>query len=122
MRKAWLVWIAGVAIAGWLAAPGGPARAELRVIDSNVRGIAMDAAFGDDTVFDVPAGKRIKFLKGGGTFEIVGPYKGTLANYRGCGWWAWISGKCTSNTEPAGGTRSAAPVAGGTRGIRLPEQ
>ncbi len=122
MRKARFVWIAGAAIAGWLAAASGGACAELRVIESNVPGVERDAAYAEGTAFDVPAGKKIKFLKDGSTFEIVGPYTGTLANYRpGCGWWARLKGECAPNTKPAGGTRDAAPRAGGTRGIRAPE-
>ncbi len=123
MRNVRLVWIAGAVIAGWLAASGGAARAELRVLESTVPGIASDAFFADEAIFDVPAGKKIKFLKGSATYEIVGPYKGALANYKpGCGWWAWAKGECARNADAAGATRGAAPVAGATRGLSLPKQ
>ncbi len=133
MRNVRLIGIAGAVIAGLLAVSAGSARAELRVIESNVPGIARDATFADEATFEVPAGTKIKFLKGGATHEIAGPYKGTLADYQpACGWWAWFRGKCARNTAAVGGTRgaapvpgatrSAAPVAGGTRSLGQPKQ
>ena len=124
MRNIRLVWIAGAALAGWLAASSGAARAELLVTESTVDGVAMNAAFTDGATFDVPAGKKIKFLKKpeNTTHEIDGPYRGTLAGYKpGCGWWAWTTGKCGGRTGAVeGGSRSAAPVPGGTRDVPPP--
>jgi hypothetical protein len=111
-------------LAGFLAAlvPGGPAGAELRVTESTVPGIAIDASFPDNAVFDVPAGKKLKFLKSptNSTHEMTGPYKGTLGAYTpGCSWLDWATGTCSHPSDQPGATR-AAPVAGATRGLRSP--
>jgi len=111
-------------VAGVMAAIvlGGPAAAELRVTESTVPGIAIDASFPDNAVFDVPAGKKLKFLKTpvNSTHEMSGPYKGTLDAYTpACGWIDWATGKCSRPSDQAGATR-AAPVPGGTRSLRPP--
>jgi hypothetical protein len=110
------VWIAGAVITGWIAASSLSARAELRVMESNVRGVTRDTVFPDGANFDVPSGKKIKFLKkpGNTTHEIVGPYRGTLADYRP-GWGG------ERNNDIEGGTRGTAPVSGGTRGFSPPK-
>jgi hypothetical protein len=125
MRKGWLVCIAGLAAAGWLGASSEAARAELRVMESTAPGISVDAVFPDAADFDVPAGKKIKLLKtpANTTHDIAGPYKGTLETYKpGCGMWDRFTGKCSQNTDVVGGTRSIAPVSGGTRGLTIPKQ
>ncbi len=125
MRNTRVVWIAQLVLACWLLAPGGAARAELRVVESTVPGISKNAVFPDGATFDVPAGRKVKFLKtpGNTTHEITGPYQGSLADYKpGCGWWDWARRRCgdrSGNVE--GGTRDAAPVPGATRGFRQPQ-
>ncbi len=126
MGKIRCMLIAGAALIGSLASSSGQARAELRVMESTVPGIARDAAFPDGATFDVPAGRRIKFLKkpGNTTHEIVGPYRGSLAHYQaGCSFWDSARGRCGDrNDDVEGGTRGAAPVPGGTRGFSPPRQ
>ncbi len=125
MRSGQLLFIACVAATVWFGASSNVARAELRVIESTVPGVSADAVFPDNAAFDVPAGKKIKLLKtpANTTHDIAGPYKGTLDAYKpGCGLWDRLRGKCAQNSNAEGGTRSVAPVLGGTRGITAPKQ
>jgi hypothetical protein len=96
------------------------ASAELRVVSSTVDGIAVDAAFADDAIFNVPPGRKILLLKKPGftTHEITGPYRGALAGYKtACGWWSRLRGKCRTEADNSPGT-----VVGGTRGFSTPSR
>jgi len=122
MRNALSACLFGLAAMLAFAGFNGPALADLRVIDSNMPGVAIDTAFPDNAVFDVPAGRKLKFLKtpANSTHEIAGPYKGTLDAYTpACSWVDWAMGKCSRSTDQTGGTRSA-PVPGATRGLMKP--
>lgn len=96
------------------------------MIESSVAGVKKNATLPDGATFDVPEGKKIKLLKKpqNATYEIVGPYRGTLDGYQ-CGWWANFTGNCArGNVQDGvaeGGTR-AAPVPGATRGLTPPKQ
>jgi hypothetical protein len=124
MRNALKVRLPGPAAALLISAAfSGVAMADLRVIESTVPAVAAGASFPDGAVFDVPKGKKIKFLKtpANSTHEIEGPYNGTLGAYEpACSWIDWASGKCSRSGDregaTPGGTRSA-PVPGATRGL-----
>ena len=125
MRIGQLVLIAGAAAAVWLGTTAGAALAGLRVVESTVPGISVDAVFPDDAVFEVAKGQKLKFLKtpGNSTHDIAGPYKGTLDAYKpACGWLEKLMGKCGQSGDIEGGTRSVKPVMGGTRGLTIPKQ
>lgn len=121
-----LIRVAGVALAGWLAVPGEAACAKLLVTESTVSGVAMNATFADDAIFDVPDGKKIRFLKKpeNSTYEIDGPYRGTLADYRPkCGWWQRLQRQCGTQRDVEGGTRNITlSPPEGTKGVTTPKK
>ncbi len=96
------------------------------MIELSVPDVKKNAALPDCAMFNVPDGKKIKLLKKpqNATYEIVGPYKGTLDGYQ-CGWWANFTGNCARGNVQDGdavGATRAAPVAGATRGLIPPKQ
>lgn len=119
MRHIRVAWVAA-----FLAVSGGVAHAELLVTESTVNGIAVNATFADAHAFDVPDGKKIRFLKRpeNTTHKIDGPYQGTLAGYTSrCGWWEWLLGHCGPTRDIEAGSRDAS-VPGVTKStIPMPE-
>lgn len=102
-----------------------PLRAELIVQSSTVPDYAPASRHADDTVFEVPDGKYLKLLKetdgrNAETFRIVGPYKGTLADYGQCAW--YLFGFCgnTNREDSDSGAyvRGDGQDAGATRGLK----
>jgi hypothetical protein len=62
-----------------------PARSEVRIMQSKVTNIIEGTVLRDGTILDVPANAAIKVLitPSNVTKVIVGPYKGTAADYTG---------------------------------------
>lgn len=94
-----------------------PALAELQVTSSTVPGINAGAKLPDDAIFEVAEGQLLRLLnaENGNSFEIEGPYKGTVDAYtKGCSWWDGLTGKCIkSRTDDTGATPGA------TRGLSI---
>ncbi len=119
MKSTRFFFVLSIVLACLLLALSASARAELLVLESTVKGISRNASFPDNAIFNVPDGKRIKFLKkpGNTTHEIAGPYTGSLANYKpDCELLGWMTGSC-GREKP-----SREPVQGATRSLSSPQQ
>jgi hypothetical protein len=91
-----------------------PASAEMQVTMSTSATLAVGAKLPDEATFDIGEGETVRVMKAGKTYELAGPYTGTLDNYRStCAWWQEVLGKCSKRRPDAGtvpgATRSIAP-------------
>jgi len=90
-----------------------PARAEVEVMSSTVVGLNAGTRLPDDATLEVGEGQVLRLMRSGTTYEISGPYHGTLDQYtKGCSGSEIMSGTCGG--QPAE-DRGATP--GATRGI-----
>jgi hypothetical protein len=90
-----------------------PARAEVEVMSSTVAGLNVGTKLPDDATLEVGEGEVLRLMRSGTTYEISGPYRGTLDQYsKGCSGTEILSGTCGG--QPAE-DRGATP--GATRGI-----
>jgi len=90
-----------------------PARAEVEVMYSTVAELKAGTKLPDEATLEVGEGQVLRLMKSGTTYEISGPYHGTLGQYtKGCSGLQIMSGTC--GEEPAD-ERGATP--GATRGI-----
>lgn len=90
------------------------ASAEMQVTMSTSANLSVGAKLPDDATFDIGEGEMVRVSRAGKTYELAGPYTGTLDQYRStCAWWQEILGKCSKRpTDPGtvpGATRSVAP-------------
>jgi hypothetical protein len=97
-----------------------PAFAEMEVIASTAANLSVGAKLPDDAKFDIDEGEVVRVMNKGKTFEITGPYSGTLDQYRSaCPWWQDVLGKCVKRPaddgSTPGATRSIAPTDDVTR-------
>jgi hypothetical protein len=94
-----------------------PALADMEVTSSTVPGLSVGTKLPDNAEIDVGAGEVVRVMMSGKTYEIAGPYKGTVDQYKkDCPW--YMLGKCDAQppvgfTEP-GGTPADAMSVGGT--------
>ncbi len=91
-----------------------PASAEMQVTMSTSANLSVGAKLPDDAAFDIGEGETVRVSRAGKTYELAGPYSGTLDQYRStCAWWQEVLGKCSKRPPDAGtvpgATRSAAP-------------
>jgi hypothetical protein len=93
-----------------------PARAELEVISSTVAGLKDGTKLPDDATLDVGKGEVLRVMKSGTTYEIAGPYHGTIDEFtKRCPGWKVMLGACDKRpVEDLGATPGA------TRGIIIP--
>jgi len=90
-----------------------PAHAEVEVMSSTAAELKAGTKLPDDATLDVGEGEVLRLMKSGTTYEISGPYHGTLDQYtKGCSGLQIMSGAC--GEQPAD-DRGATP--GATRGI-----
>jgi hypothetical protein len=93
-----------------------PAFAEMQVVSSTAPSLSVGAKLPDDANFNVDEGEVVRVVKGGKTYEIAGPYTGTLEQYRStCAWWQDVLGKCAKRPVDDGNTPGA------TRGLGMDE-
>lgn len=93
-----------------------PASAGMQVTMSTSANLSVGAKLPDDATFDIGEGEMVRVSRAGKTYELAGPYTGTLDQYRSaCAWWQEILGKC-SKRPPDLGT-----VPGATRSVAPPE-
>jgi hypothetical protein len=97
-----------------------PALADIEVISSTVPGLSAGTKLPDNAEIDVGKGEVIHVMKAGKTYEIAGPYKGTVDQYtRDCPWWRDMLGKCDKQPPvdegaTPGATRGMVTEPGGT--------
>jgi hypothetical protein len=100
-----------------------PAWAELQVLSSTAPGLKAGTKLSNDAILNIGAGQTVRLLKveSGGSYEVAGPYKGTLDGYSSdCSWWRSLLGKCPNSPNPnevgatEGATRSMDVERGGT--------
>jgi hypothetical protein len=90
-----------------------PARAELEVMSSTVAGLEAGTRLPDDATLDVGTGEVLRVMRSGTTYEIDGPYRGTIDEYtKRCPAWKIVLGTCG---KPPVDDLGATP--GATRGI-----
>jgi hypothetical protein len=96
----------GLALA--LSAVGGPAWAEVEVLESSVPGMAVGSKFADETRLKLPDGAalRVLVLTSGTTKTLTGPYEGTVGAYKeDRSWWERMTGREKEGDAPIGATR-----------------
>ncbi len=91
-----------------------PASAEMQITMSTSANLNVGAKLPDDATFDIGEGETVRVSRAGKTYELAGPFTGTLDQYRStCAWWQEILGKCSKrppNPETVpGATRGIAP-------------
>ncbi len=102
----------------------GPARAEMEVTSSTVPDLKVGTKLPDNAALDIGKGQVLRVMKSGKTYEIAGPYHGSLDEYtKRCSWWQSMLGTCTK--QPAedvgatpGATRGLLPPGGTSAGER----
>jgi len=93
-----------------------PARADLEVTSSSVPGLKVGTKLPDDATLDVGKGQVLRVVKSGKTYEISGPYHGSLDDYtKRCPWWQSVLGTCSK--QPA---EDVGATPGATRGLVPP--
>jgi len=92
-----------------------PAQAELDVMSSTAPALKPGTKLSDDAEFHLGAGEvvRVQNVHSGKTYEIQGPFVGSLDQYKkACPWWRGALGTC-EQTSPE--DLDATP--GATRGL-----
>lgn len=121
--------IAAVGIVIGMIVGAGVAQAELVVLKQSGTAYTAGQRLDDAVTLDVPKDARLelKRLPDDARVEVVGPYKGAIADYKttsGCPWWnPWCKPGDIDRADRGGtkgGTRGlpSEPKEGGTRGIR----
>jgi hypothetical protein len=85
-----------------------PASAEMEVIASTAANLNVGSKLPDDAKFNIEEGEVVRVMNNGKTYEITGPYNGTLDQYRSaCPWWQDVLGKCIKRPADDGSTPGA---------------
>lgn len=88
------------------------ASAEMEVTMSTAASLSVGVKLPGNTKFDIDEGEVVRVVKAGKTYELTGPYTGTLDHYRStCPWWQDVLGKCSKHRPDTGA------VPGVTRGL-----